>query len=162
MADRYLEAPKSRMIESLERLCHAGGRETDVRYYFGEQAQGDATSLSSAIASITRLVRGRASHYGDALAGVFASTMATNEVEKPGDRPMRLFTLPVSELYYDRTCIVHIFCIIHTRGQRKYGYAYDASYNERLGDRRDMANLYRLGVPLRAMDEVLLADRLRR
>lgn len=162
MADRYLEAPRNSMIEGLERLCHTRGREADIRYYFGEQAQGDAASLSSSIAAITRLVRGRASHYGDALAGVFASAMAINEVVKPGKRPMRLFTLPVSELYYDRTCIVHIFCIIHTRGQRRHGYAYDFSYNERLGDRRDMANLYRFGVPLRAMDEVLLADRLRR
>ena len=162
MADRYLEPPRSKMIESLERLCRTRERETEIRYYFGEQTQGDARSLSSAIASITRLVRGRASHYKDALAGVYASTMSTSEVVKSGKRPMRLFTLPVSELYYDRTCIVHIFCMIHTKGQRKYGYSYDFSYDEHLGDRHDMANLYRLGVPLKAMDDVLLAGRLRK
>ncbi|HVC58711.1 MAG TPA: hypothetical protein VND15_04540 [Candidatus Acidoferrales bacterium] len=165
MIEKRAKGPSSSrlMLESLDKLCRTSSHEAESSSTdFGYHAMGLERSLTSAIESSVALVKDRAKDPKTAklLVGVFSATLAKTRSE--GKEFAHLWTLPVSELYFDGTCKVHIFVLWRNQGERKYHFEYDVTYNEKLIDKADMAHLYKHGVPLRAMDEVLLAKRIKR
>ncbi|HUY70422.1 MAG TPA: hypothetical protein VMV00_02545 [Candidatus Baltobacteraceae bacterium] len=164
MIEKRAEGPNSSrlMLESLDRLCRTSSHEAQQSTDFGYHAMGIERSLTSAIESSVALVNDRAKDPKTAklLVGVFSATMA--KTRSVGKEYAHLWTLPVSELYFDGTCKVHIFVLWRNQGERKYHFEYDVTYNEKLIDKADMAHLYKHGVPFSALDEVLLARRIKR